>query len=130
MRLLAVLLLAVFTLAVAGAAFAAGKTADAPDPDKLLEEVSQGRARPVSMEEAAAKANEIAIRLIRVIQRVALPITMVIFLIGVIIMGIGWGTGNTNLRRVGGGAALGAVGVYVLVRLAPVIFGTVTGIVQ
>lgn len=127
--ILIVIAVAIFFVFVAPS-FAASSNSSSPDPDKLLEEVSQGKARPVSLEEAAAKANEIAIRLIKVIQKVALPVTMVIFLIGAIIMGIGWGTGNTNLRRVGGGAALGAIGVYVLVRLAPIIFGTVVGIVK
>ena len=122
---LLVLFAAVFVLAPLSAS-----AATAPDPDKILDELSQGRARPVSLDEAAAKATEIAVRLIKVIQRVALPIAMVIFLIGVIVMGIGWGTGNVNLRRTGGGAALGALGAYVLVRLAPIIFGTVVEIVK
>ncbi|MGB9886306.1 MAG: hypothetical protein ACPLRW_04835 [Moorellales bacterium] len=124
--------LALLVLFAAGFVLAplSASAATAPDPDRILDEVSQGRARPVTLDEAAAKATEIAVRLIKVIQRVALPIAMVIFLIGVIVMGIGWGTGNVNLRRTGGGAALGALGAYVLVRLAPIIFGTVVEIVK
>lgn len=127
-RIVCLLLLAICLVALAVPLVA--HAASAPDPDRILDEVSQGRTKAVTLDEAAAKATEIAVRLIRVIQRVALPIAMVIFLIGVITMGIGWGTGNVNLRRTGGGAALGALGAYVLVRLAPIIFGTVVEIVK
>lgn len=98
--------------------------------DQLLKELSGGNVRPISLDEFSRMLNGVAINLIRALNKIAFPVLVIIFILGVLAFVAGLMSSNGKLRGAGGAAALGAMAGLVIIRLAPVIMAAVEGMVR
>lgn len=98
--------------------------------DEILKEASNGKYRAVTLDEAVVIINRIAVKLIQVLNMISLPMLVILFIVGALILGIGCISGNRSTRTWGSGTMIGSIFIFALIRLAPIILATIEGIMQ
>lgn len=102
----------------------------ADDPDRVLEEASSGKYRPISPSQVPSIVNDKAYKLIKVLNTMVVPFSVLVFIIGCFFILFGFLTGNKGTRSWGVATIFSSLAVLALIRLAPVIVAIVDGIMR
>jgi len=107
-----------------------GNSQDVPTANEILQEASGGKYRPISPDEVPGIINEKAVKLVRVLNALAVPVSTVLFVIGCILLLIGMVGGSKGTRAWGSGTMVASILILALIRLAPIIIAAVDGIIR
>lgn len=125
----AFLLMLVIVLIIAWTAIpalAAGN--DIPTADDVLRQLAGDKV--VSPSDLGRAVIAKSLQVIRFLQSWAVPVVVILILIGGLLAAIGLVFGSRELRRLGFGGIFGAVFLYALIRLAPVAVVALGGIAK
>jgi hypothetical protein len=126
----AALLILIVTLILITAPLVMADNNDIPTAEDVISKINGGKKFAVSLDEFTNTIIDLSIKIIRVLQTIAAPITIISMIVGAIAYVIGLISLNPQLRRAGSGSIFGGLIFLVVIKLAPVIVATVEGFVK